>query len=211
MSKNKERRMSQNDHAEGNNAPVQTNDATTATAVLEESQTATELTGSENLEAINPETVDEFPDTAAEAAKDLEDLKEAIATAPESEKSALEVRIEEMEKKIRTIVEGKSVKSKRVASGSRPRTNVKYVLLARPPKWDGAPQVDQLLNILFDKSVVEAHKDPETGKIELTEPELFSLIEDGHKAGLLTTRQPPVRIFQYYRHDLIEANALRMT
>ncbi len=88
-------------------------------------------------------------------------------------------------------------KPRRVASGSKARPNVKYTLLSRPPKWSDTPQVAQLEEILFGQE-----------KRELLEPELFDLIRAGAEAGVLRTRQNPVRIFQYYRSDLIKDNVL---
>ncbi len=88
-------------------------------------------------------------------------------------------------------------KPRRVASGSKARPNVKYTLLKRPPKWSETPQIAQLEEILFGQD-----------KRELLEPELFDLIKKGAEAGVLRTKQNPVRIFQYYRSDLIKDNVL---
>lgn len=87
---------------------------------------------------------------------------------------------------------------RRVASGSKARPNVKYTLLKRPPKWSATPQVAQLEQILFSQD-----------KMELTEPELFALVTEGKAAGKLKTNQDPVRIFQYYRGQLLQNDVLR--
>jgi len=89
-------------------------------------------------------------------------------------------------------------KPKRVASGSKARPNVVYTLMNKPPKWSDTPQVAQIEQILFGQD-----------KREMTEPEIFDLIKAGADAGILRTRQNPVRIFQYYRSDLIKDNVLR--
>ena len=88
--------------------------------------------------------------------------------------------------------------TKGLASGSKPRPNVKYTLMARAPGWTKTPQVEQLTNILFGQP-----------KREMMEPELFQLLENGKKSGLLRTIQPAVRIFQYYRAEMVAANVLR--
>lgn len=86
---------------------------------------------------------------------------------------------------------------RKVASGSKARPNVRYTLLKQPPKWSDTPQVAQLEEILFGQD-----------KREMTEPEIFDLIKRGAEAGILRTKQNPVRIFQYYRSDLIKDNVL---
>lgn len=96
----------------------------------------------------------------------------------------------------------------RIATGSKPRPNVIYTLLERPPKFTGTPQVGQLINILFDPTFVAAHKQAD-GSVKVPEPELFEQIKAGHAAGVLRTRQEPVRIFSYYRSNLLHANAIR--
>ena len=100
------------------------------------------------------------------------------------------------------------VATKKVASGSRARPNVKYTLLTNPPAWASTPQVAQLQQILFSPEVIAKFTQPD-GKVEMTEPEIFSVIEAGAAAGLLKTSQPPVRILQYYKSDLLNANCLR--
>lgn len=112
--------------------------------------------------------------------------------------------IEELRTRLASLT---SSGKKRVASGSKPRPNVKYVLLAKAANWRGAPQVSQLLDILFEPSFVAAHKSAD-GKVEIAEPELFEQIERGHAAGILRTSQPPIRIFQYYRNELRKADCL---
>lgn len=89
-------------------------------------------------------------------------------------------------------------KPRKVASGSKARPNVIYTLLSQPPQWSDTPQVAQIEKILFGQP-----------KKEMTEPEIFDLIKAGAESGILRTKQNPVRIFQYYRSDLIKGNVLR--
>jgi hypothetical protein len=98
--------------------------------------------------------------------------------------------------------------SRKVASGSRPRPNVKYTLLKKPASWAGTPQLAQLQQILFSPEVAQRFTQPD-GKVVLTEPEFFAVIEAGAKAGILRTTQSPVRVAQYYRVDLLNADCLR--
>ena len=98
--------------------------------------------------------------------------------------------------------------AKRVASGSKPRPNVVYTLLAKPPAWSSTPQVAQLQQILFDPAFLAKHRGAD-GSVKLSEPELFAQVVAGHAAGVLRTRQEPIRILQYYRSDLLNANCLR--
>jgi hypothetical protein len=98
--------------------------------------------------------------------------------------------------------------SKRVASGSKPRPNVTYVLLSKAPAWRSTPQIAQLQQILFDEAFLAAHRG-EDGAVKVSEPELFAQVVAGHAAGILRTKQEPIRIFQYYRSDLIGADCLR--
>ena len=98
--------------------------------------------------------------------------------------------------------------SKRVASGSKARPNVTYVLLSKAPAWRSTPQIAQLQQILFDEAFLTAHRG-EDGAVKVSEPELFAQVVAGHAAGILRTKQEPVRIFQYYRSDLIGADCLR--
>lgn len=99
--------------------------------------------------------------------------------------------------------------TKRVASGSKARPNVKYTLLKKPPKWHDTPQVAQIEQILFADDVLKKFQNPETKKVEIPEPELFDLIKRGAESGVLRTRQNPVRIFQYYRTDLRAADVIQ--
>ena len=98
--------------------------------------------------------------------------------------------------------------SRKVASGSKARPNVTYTLLAKPPAWHSTPQVAQLQQILFDPAFLEAHKQAD-GSIKVSEPDLFAQVVAGHAAGILRTRQEPVRIMQYYRSILLNSNCLR--
>ena len=47
------------------------------------------------------------------------------------------------------------------------------------------------------------------GEVKVTEPELFAQVEAGKAAGVLLTKQPAVRILQYYRSVLLNSNCLR--
>lgn len=114
--------------------------------------------------------------------------------------------IEDLRAQINALSTAKT--SRKIASGSKPRANVVYTLLSKPPAWHSTPQVAQLQQILFDPKFVEAHRH-EDGTISVTEPELFAQVEAGASAGILRTKQLPVRIFQYYRSDLLNSNCLR--
>lgn len=137
--------------------------------------------------------VSEHPAIAADAAhaepvmdeEKIEELKKSLS--PEQ----LAV-VEELQGEI-----AKLSKPKKVASGSKARPNVVYTLLNQPPQWSDTPQVAQIEKILFGQS-----------KKKLTEPEIFDLIKAGAEAGILRTKQNPVRIFQYYRASLISENVL---
>jgi len=102
----------------------------------------------------------------------------------------------------------KESKSKRVASGSKPRPNVTYTLLDKPLNWSSTPQVAQLQQILFDPAFMAKHRNAE-GIVKITEPDVFAAITAGAAAGVLRTKQEPVRILQYYRSALLNANCLR--
>ena len=79
---------------------------------------------------------------------------------------------------------------------------------SRPPKWHGTPQVAQLQQALFDPSFVAKFTQPD-GSVKVPEPELFAQIAAAAQAGVIRTKQNPVRIFQYYRTDLLQSNCLR--
>ncbi len=121
---------------------------------------------------------------------------EGQVAAPAEERSALAPDVQQRIDVLQAEVD-RLKKPRRVASGSKARPNVKYTLLKRPPKWSDTPQIAQLEEILFGQD-----------KRELLEPELFDLIKKGAEAGVLRTKQNPVRIFQYYRSDLIKDNVL---
>lgn len=102
--------------------------------------------------------------------------------------------------------------SKKPKSGSKARPNVTYKLLDWTPRWHSTPQVAQLQQILFTPEVLEKYAVPANDKgvkAEIAEPELFALIEAGKEKGTLRTKQDPVRILQYYRTELLNANCLR--
>lgn len=133
---------------------------------------------------------------ADEEAKDDEDLApiESVDAALASGADPLEV-IKNLQSQINKLSKGKP---RKVASGSKPRPNVIYTLLNKPPAWHATPQVAQLEQILFSQP-----------KTSLTEPEVFELVRAGKEAGILRTKQDAVRIFQYYRSRLLDANVLR--
>ena len=114
--------------------------------------------------------------------------------------------IEALQAQINALKNSKA--TRKVASGSKARPNVTYTLLAKPPAWHSTPQVAQLQQILFNEAFLAAHRG-EDGTVKVSEPELFAQVAAGHAAGILRTRQEPVRIFQYYRSDLLNANCLR--
>jgi hypothetical protein len=113
--------------------------------------------------------------------------------------------IANLQAKIASLKEGKA---KRVASGSKPRPNVTYTLLERPLNWSSTPQVAQLQQILFDPAFMAKHRNAE-GIVKIAEPDVFAAITAGAAAGVLRTKQEPVRILQYYRSALLNANCLR--
>lgn len=140
----------------------------------------------------------------------------AVAT-PEPTKAdliAMIARIQsELEKlrsgaSIATTTNGTATKPRQIASGSKARPNVIYTLLAKPNSWHGTPQVAQLQGLLFDPIVATKYR-KDDGSVQLTEPELFEIIEAGKAEGKLRTKQPAVRIFQYYRNELLHSNTLR--
>lgn len=218
MSKRKERRMSQNEHAGAITDPVPAGSEATSTALAvgeaPAEETATEALATEQVPAnFDPENVDEFPEDSAESVAGIPDEPLTAEQSAEVAKATSTVEASEAMAKIADLQEQiKVLKAKRakgkVQSGSKPRVNAKYTLLKRPPKWEGAPQVDQLLNILFDPTVIESAQKNAEGHAVLSEPELFQLVKDGAAAGILRTRQEPVRIFQYYRSDLRKVDAI---
>ena len=104
----------------------------------------------------------------------------------------------------------KESKSKRVASGSKPRPNVTYTLLDKPLNWSSTPPVAQLQQLLFSPAFLAQHVQAD-GSVKLSEPDLFAAIVAGAASGALRTKQEPIRIFQYYRSNLLNANCLRWT
>ena len=131
--------------------------------------------------------------------------EEPVVAAKEIPKAALEL-IEALQAQINLLKTSKA--SRKVASGSKARPNVTYTLLAKPPAWHSTPQVAQLQQILFDPAFLEAHRQTD-GSVKVSEPDLFAQVVAGHAAGILRTRQEPIRILQYYRSDLLNANCLR--
>ena len=147
----------------------------------------------------------EVPETDITEAEGLETEADAPASLPTSVDPLVE-RLNALQSQVDTL-KMKPAKF-RVATGSKPRPNVIYTLLERPPKFTGTPQVGQLINIIFDPAFVAAHKQAD-GSVKVPEPELFEQIKAGHAAGVLRTRQEPVRIFAYYRANLLHADAIR--
>jgi len=147
-------------------------------------------------------------DKAAEATGDgLAHEAAAVGRSAESTED-LRARLLRVEADLKTAREAKA--TRKVASGSKPRPNVKYTLLNQAPGWTQTPQVIQLQQILFAPEVLEKYKQ-ENGSVVISEPDLFSLVEEGAKKGILRTRQNPIRICQYYRHQLIAHDVLRMS
>lgn len=97
--------------------------------------------------------------------------------------------------------------SGRSGPGSKPRATTIYRLLKRPVVFEKTPQVKALQHILFDNREGPAGE----FRAEFSEPEIFELIEKGHKAGVLQTNQSPVRIFQYYRNTLRKLDQLQFS
>ena len=145
--------------------------------------------------------VGEIMDLPAEPAPATETIP-----PPEPTKVELLAMLERLKQELASI-RGSESGRRQVASGSKARPNVLYTLLNKPNSWHSTPQVAQLQGLLFDPSV--AQKYAKDGVVTLTEPELFGIIEDGKAAGKLRTKQPAVRIFQYYRNELLLSNTLR--
>ena len=209
MSKYKKERKMHNEPVAAAETAVETVVAVQAEP-LEAAEVDADLEGIAEVDAVLEEISsqdasipeDPLPEPVAEAVAAAESVPEAAEAfeLPEAlvkQIAALKAKIEELS----------AARSKRIASGSKPRPNMVYTLLSRPAKWTGAPQVGQLLDIIFDPEFVAIHKD-QNGKVEVAEPDLFAAIEAGAAAGKLRTKQPPVRIFQYYRSDLRKADAI---
>jgi hypothetical protein len=150
-------------------------------------------------------------DPCAEESAEATELASASEAAtvvepPSQSRDELKAKLADLEVALEAAKAAKQ--GKRVASGSKPRPNVKYTLLNRAPGWTQTPQVIQIQQILFDPAVQERFKQ-EDGSVVIPEPELFALIEAGVKTGVLRTRQPPVRIFQYYKSQLVGHDVLR--
>jgi hypothetical protein len=140
--------------------------------------------------------------------------KEPVLGAPAAAAAPMSM-VDELTEKLEAAKAGRE--SRRVASGSKPRPNVVYTLLKQPPRWHSTPQVAQLQQVLFDPAVMQKYgvdkKDPKTGKItrvaEIPEPDVFDLVAAGAARGAIRTRQSPVRLLQYYRSTLLNADCLR--
>jgi hypothetical protein len=149
-----------------------------------------------------PDPVTPAEELAIESAETVSEVAAAVAP-PVSEAMR---KIAELQAQIEALKAARA--SKRVASGSKARPNVVYTLLSKPPQWHSTPQVAQLQQILFDPDFIAKYKQPD-GSVQVTEPELFAQVAAGQAAGVLRTSQEPVRIFQYYRSQLLTANCLR--
>ena len=170
---------------------------------IAESNTVEEATAAFDVTPAEP-PVEPQPDPIDPPPAETEKIEEPVA-AKEIPKAALEL-IEALQAQINLLKTSKA--SRKVASGSKARPNVTYTLLAKPPAWHSTPQVAQLQQILFDPAFLEAHRQTD-GSVKVSEPDLFAQVVAGHAAGILRTRQEPIRILQYYRSDLLNANCLR--
>ena len=167
---------------------------------IAESNTVEEATAAFDVTPAEP-PVEPQPDKTEE----VEQPKPEETAAREIPAEALKL-IEALQAQINLLKTSKA--SRKVASGSKARPNVTYTLLAKPPAWHSTPQVAQLQQILFDPAFLEAHRQTD-GSVKVSEPDLFAQVVAGHAAGILRTRQEPIRILQYYRSDLLNANCLR--
>lgn len=145
--------------------------------------------------------VGEVMDLPAEQPPPAEPVK------PEPTKGELIAMIERIQGELAKLRSGESSSKRQIASGSKARPNVIYTLLSRPNSWHSTPQVAQIQGLLFDDDVIAKYT--VGGVTQLTEPQLFEIIEAGKVAGKLKTKQPAVRIFQYYRNELLNSNTLR--
>lgn len=152
---------------------------------------------------------DDGPPPADDDPEDLPDEDAASRLNPEDLPAGALALVTSLREQIAQLRSGEATNKTKVQSGSKARANVKYVLLAKPPAWHKTPQVAQLQNILFSPAVLGRCKLNEKNLPEIAEPELFDAIKAGHAAGLLRTKQNPVRIFQYYRNDLLSADSIR--
>ena len=159
------------------------------------------------MPVVEEPVTEEAPKPAEEPPAAQEAPGDVTGTAATEISLAAKTIIDNLQAEINTIKSRQP--GRRVASGSKARPNVKYTLLARPPEWHSTPQVAQLEHILFAPEVAAEHADPKTGVVTLSEPELFALVEAGQVSGVLRTKQNPVRIFQYYRTELLNSNVLR--
>ncbi len=174
-----------------------------------------ETMGGAEVQSIRAEApVEEEPvageETPAEVLDDPTKVEIAGVILKDATKEELIRVVDTLRSEIEVYQKGAGTKRK-IASGSKARPNVVYTLLEKPPKWDNTPQVAQIQQILFDPKVAAEHTVEVDGKkvVQMTEPEVFALIEQGKKNGVLRTRQEPVRIFQYYRSNLLNTNCLR--
>jgi hypothetical protein len=144
------------------------------------------------LDQVNDgEPCDDKPDTVETPFGD------ALTNPPVPVNDVLMAKMLELQKQLESLRGGQKPRKQRVASGSKPRPNVNYVILNTGVQWSGTPQVGQLINILATAPAKE-----------LDETELVKLIQAGHDKGLLRTKQEPFRIFQYYRDTLKSAGVL---
>ena len=144
--------------------------------------------------------------TDLSAAETVPDAASAVAEAVAEKKDPTNLKAQIAE--LRATLGALQTKG-RVKSGSKPRPNVQYVILDKPPAWSKTPQVAQLQAAIFDPTFIAAHR-KEAGTVVVSEPDLFAHLKEAAAAGIIRTTQEPVRIFQYYRSTLIGANALRM-
>jgi hypothetical protein len=150
-------------------------------------------------------TVEAPVEVAAEVAAEPTAEAAEVSPAPIETKESILAEIERLRANIAAAT---GTTRKAAGSGSRPRPNVVYTLLKKPLAWASTPQVAQLQQILFSPEVA-AKFGKLDGTVQMAEPELFAVIVAGAEAGILRTSQPPVRIWQYYKSDLLNADCIR--
>lgn len=99
---------------------------------------------------------------------------------------------------------GGNTKKKTVANPSN-----FYVLRPEPVVFHKTPQVAALQKIITSPKFFKEYVKAADGTVTVSEASLFDAISKGAEAGILRTRQTPVRILKYYKSDLIAAGSLR--
>lgn len=103
--------------------------------------------------------------------------------------------VEKLTKQVDEMSKSRKISTRSADGQPKPKPGVKYVVNREKNLRIETPQVVALFEILKGQD-----------KDELTEEEVFRAVEQNK--GLLNTRQSAVRIFRYYRKDLIEACAI---